>query len=129
MLLKILILMCDKINMSELECSVDGMDVILKLETSTLMSVLFPSNFRLWQQLKIHKIFRLATSKMSLVMLVISTNSYGFDFNTRFSIHNVFQELLFSMWVQSHVLPFSRTFSPVFLPSMLSWMWDQKIMP
>ena len=39
--------MFDKINMSGLECSMDDMDVIFKLATSpSLMSLLFPSNFR-----------------------------------------------------------------------------------
>ena len=46
-MLIILILMFDKANMSELECYMDGMDVIFKLATCpSSMSLLFPSNFR-----------------------------------------------------------------------------------
>ena len=59
-----------KKNMSELECCKDGMDVIFTLATSpSLMSLLFPSNFRFSEHLRtlvigpdrIDVIFKLAT--------------------------------------------------------------------
>ena len=51
MVLKTLILMFDKINMSELECYMNGIGVIFKLATSSLISILFPRNYRFQEQL------------------------------------------------------------------------------
>ena len=47
MVLKMLIFMFYKINVSGLECYMGSVDMIFKLATSpSLVSVLFPSNFR-----------------------------------------------------------------------------------
>ena len=68
--LKMLTLMFGKINLSELKCCMDEMDVIFKLATSLeLMSLLFPSNIRFSEHLRtlvkgldiIDRIFKVVT--------------------------------------------------------------------
>ena len=52
MVLKILILLFNKENISQLECCIHGKNMSFKLATSpSLMPLLFPSNFRFQEQL------------------------------------------------------------------------------
>ena len=121
MVLKTLILFFDEINIRELECCMDGLDVIFKLATSPiLVLLLFPCSFIQLRTLVI------GLDEIDVILKVATLDEVS---NLNHFIWNWLIPQGFLVFVILDVGPvnlfwFSSTFSPVCFLPMLSWMWD-----